>query len=251
MLVRAGAQRARLSPALLYRETGALRILLVEDEVKVARALKQGLEAEQYEVTVTHSGEEAFFLATTKPFDLLLLDLMLPGRSGLEILAALRERGFQNRVLILTAKDSVEDRVVGLDAGADDYLVKPFAFPELLARIRALSRRHQADAATKSKVADLELDRAGRRVTRRGQTIDLTPKEFDLLAYLMQRPAEVVSREMLARDVWQVSERATPLDNVIDVHVARLRRKIDEPFGTPLIRTIRGVGFMVGEDRPR
>jgi len=225
-----------------------LRILLVEDEVKVAKALKQGLEAEHYEVTVAHTGEDAFFLATT---DLLLLDLMLPGRGGIEILAALRQRGLQTRVLILTAKDSIEDRVLGLDAGADDYLVKPFAFPELLARIRALSRRHQTEAAAKAKVADLELDRASHRVTRRGQPIELTPKEFDLLAYLMQRPGEVVSREMLARDVWQVSERATPLDNVIDVHVARLRRKIDEPFGTPLIRTLRGVDFMVGEDRPR
>jgi len=228
-----------------------LRILLVEDEVKVAKALKQGLEAEHYEVTVAHTGEDAFFLATTEHFDLLLLDLMLPGRGGIEILAALRQRGLQTRVLILTAKDSIEDRVLGLDAGADDYLVKPFAFPELLARIRALSRRHQTEAAAKAKVADLELDRASHRVTRRGQPIELTPKEFDLLAYLMQRPGEVVSREMLARDVWQVSERATPLDNVIDVHVARLRRKIDEPFGTPLIRTLRGVGFMVGEDRPR
>ena len=228
-----------------------MRILLVEDEVKVAKALKQGLEAEHYEVTVAHTGEDAFFLATTEHFDLLLLDLMLPGRGGIEILAALRQRGLQTRVLILTAKDSIEDRVLGLDAGADDYLVKPFAFPELLARIRALSRRHQTEAAAKAKVADLELDRASHRVTRRGQPIELTPKEFDLLAYLMQRPGEVVSREMLARDVWQVSERATPLDNVIDVHVARLRRKIDEPFGTPLIRTLRGVDFMVGEDRPR
>jgi len=227
-----------------------LRILLVEDEVKVAKALKQGLEAEHYEVTAAHTGEDAFFLATTERFDLLLLDLMLPGRGGLEILAALRQRGLQTRVLILTAKDSIEDRVLGLDAGADDYLVKPFAFPELLARIRALSRRHQADAAAKWKVADLELDCASHKVTREGQPIELTPKEFDLLAYLMQRPGEVVPREMLARDVWQVNERATPLDNVIDVHIARLRRKIDEPFGAPLIRTIRGVGFMVGEDRP-
>jgi two-component system, OmpR family, copper resistance phosphate regulon response regulator CusR len=217
-----------------------VRILLVEDE--------QGLEAEQYEVSVTHSGEDAFFLATTEPFDLLLLDLMLPGRSGLEILAALRERGFQARVLILTAKDSVEDRVVGLDAGADDYLVKPFAFPELLARIRALSRRHQADAAAKWKVADLELDCASHRVMRRGQPIELTPKEFDLLEYLMRHAGQAVSREMLARDVWQVRDRATPLDNVIDVHVARLRKKIDEPFGAPLVRTIRGVGFLLGEE---
>jgi two-component system, OmpR family, copper resistance phosphate regulon response regulator CusR len=224
-----------------------LRVLLVEDEVKVANALKQGLEAEHYEVRVAHTGEEAFFLATTQPFDLLLLDLMLPGRSGLEILAALRQRGLQTRVLILTAKDSVEDRVVGLDGGADDYLVKPFAFPELLARIRALVRRAQTDATSKRKVADLELDGASHKVTRQGQPIELTRKEFDLLEYLMQHAGQTVSREMLARDVWQVNERATPLDNVIDVHIARLRKKIDEPFEVALVRTIRGVGFLLGE----
>jgi two-component system copper resistance phosphate regulon response regulator CusR len=227
-----------------------VRILLVEDELKVANALKQGLEAEHYEVRVAHTGEEAFFLATTQPFDLLLLDLMLPGRSGLEILAALRQRGLQTRVLILTAKDSVEDRVVGLDGGADDYLVKPFAFPELLARIRALVRRAQTDASNKRKVADLELDGASHKVTRQGQSIELTRKEFDLLEYLMQHAGQTVSREMLARDVWQVNERATPLDNVIDVHIARLRKKIDEPFDVPLVRTIRGVGFLLGEGGP-
>jgi two-component system, OmpR family, copper resistance phosphate regulon response regulator CusR len=227
-----------------------LRILLVEDEVKVARALTQGLEAEHYEVTAAHTGEDAFFLATTEPFDLLLLDLMLPGRSGLEILAALRQRGLQTRVLILTAKDSVEDRVVGLDGGADDYLVKPFAFPELLARIRALVRRAQTDATNKRKVADLELDGASHRVTRKGRPIELTRKEFDLLEYLMQHAGQTVSREMLARDVWQVNERATPLDNVIDVHIARLRKKIDEPFEVALVRTIRGVGFLLGEGGP-
>ncbi len=224
-----------------------MRILLVEDELKVAEALRHGLEAEGYHVTVAHTGEEGFFLATTQPFDLLLLDLMLPGRSGLEILAALRQRDFQARVLVLTAKDSVEDRVLGLDAGADDYLVKPFAFPELLARIRALARRGLADAVTRHKVADLELDCATHKVMRRGQPIELTPREFDLLEYLMRHPGQAVSREMLARDVWQVSDRATPLDNVIDVHVARLRKKIDEPFEVALVRTIRGVGFVLGE----
>jgi DNA-binding response OmpR family regulator len=225
-----------------------VRILLVEDELKVANALKEGLAAEHHEVTVAPTGEEAFFLATTQPFDLLLLDLMLPGRSGLEILSALRQRGLQARVLILTAKDSVEDRVVGLDGGADDYLVKPFAFPELLARIRALARRGQADAAAKLKVADLELDCASHKAMRHGQAIELTRKEFDLLEYLMLHSGQTVSREMLARDVWQVSERATPLDNVIDVHIARLRKKIDEPFELKLVRTIRGLGFVIGGD---
>jgi len=225
-----------------------VRVLLVEDEVKVARALQQGLAAEGYAVTVTHTGEEAFFLLTTQPFDLLLLDLMLPGRGGLEILSALRERNFEAPVLVLTAKDSIEDRVVGLDSGADDYLVKPFAFPELLARIRALMRRGRNDRVTRRKLADLELDSAARRVTRGGREIELTAKEFDLLEYLMRFQGKTVSREMLARDVWHVSARATPMDNVIDVHVARLRRKIDDSSDVSLLRTIRGVGFLLGGD---
>jgi two-component system, OmpR family, copper resistance phosphate regulon response regulator CusR len=225
-----------------------VRILLVEDEVKVARALKEGLEAENYTVTVAANGEEGFFLTTTQPFDLLLLDLMLPGRGGLEILAALRQQGFQAPVLILTARDSIQDRVIGLDGGADDYLVKPFAFPELLARIRALTRRPRADQPPRRQLADLDLDCASHRVMRRQQDIDLTPKEFDLLEYLMRHQGQTVSREMLARDVWQVTARATPLDNVIDVHVARLRRKIDDPFEKKLLHTIRGVGFLLSAE---
>ncbi len=225
-----------------------MRILLVEDEVKVARALREGLEAESYETVVANNGEEAFFLATTQPFDLLLLDLMLPGRSGLEILAALRQRGFQTPVLVLTAKDSVEDRVQGLDSGADDYLVKPFAFPELLARIRALTRRGRGDQAARWKLADLDLDCATRKVTRHQQEIDLTPKEFDLLEFFMRHQGHIVSREMLTRDVWQATARATPLDNVIDVHIARLRKKIDDPYEKKLLRTIRGVGFLLSEE---
>ena len=225
-----------------------MRILLVEDEVKVARALQQGLSAEGYEVTLAGSGEEAFFLLTTRAFDVLLLDWMLPGRSGMEILAELRKRDFQSPVLVLTAKDSIEDRVIGLDTGADDYLVKPFAFPELLARIRALTRRGRIERTSRRKVADLELDAATRRVTRGGQEIDLTAREFDLLEYLMRFQGQTVSREMLTRDVWHVSARATPLDNVVDVHIARLRKKMDDPFEVRLLRTIRGVGFLLGGD---
>ena len=227
-----------------------MRILLVEDEVKVAAALKEGLEAEQYTVAVAHTGEEGFFLATTQPFDLLLLDLMLPGRGGLEILAAARQQGFGAPVLILTAKDSVQDRVIGLDSGADDYLVKPFAFPELLARIRALTRRGRAEQSLRRKLGDLELDGGSRRVIRHGQEIELTPKEFDLLEYLMRHQGQTVSREMLARDVWQVIARATPLDNVIDVQIARLRKKVDDPFERKLLHTIRGVGFLLAEEAP-
>ena len=225
-----------------------MRILLVEDEVKVAKALKEGLEAERYDVTTASTGEEAFFLATTKTYDLLLLDLMLPGRSGLEILQALRDRGFRFPVLILTAKDSVEARVSGLDAGADDYLVKPFAFSELLARIRALTRRGRGEVIPHRRLADLELEYLSRRVARAGCEIELTPKEYELLEFLLRHAGQTVSRDMLAREVWQVNARATPLDNVIDVHIARLRRKIDDPFEPKLLHTIRGVGFKLCED---
>jgi two-component system copper resistance phosphate regulon response regulator CusR len=225
-----------------------MRILLIEDEAKVAQALQEGLEAEQHEVTAAHTGEEGFYLATTQTFDLLLLDLRLPGRDGLEILSALRARGIQMPVLILTAKDSIEDRVNGLNTGADDYLVKPFAFPELVARIRALTRRGRLEPATRLRLADLEIDCVSRRAARAGRDLDLTPKEFEIVEYLLRNQKHVVSREMLARDVWQVTARATPLDNVIDVHMARLRRKIDDPFERRLLRTIRGVGFLLSEE---
>ena len=225
-----------------------MHILVVEDEPKVARALQKGLESELYQVTVATTGEEGFYLATTQAFDLILLDLMLPGRGGLEILSALREQRCQTPVLVLTAKDTIEDRVLGLDSGADDYLVKPFAFPELLARIRALTRRGRSDQALRYKLADLELDCVTKKVTRGGQDIPLTGKEFELLEYLMRHQGHAVSREMLARDVWQVTERATPLDNVIDVHIARLRQKMDMPFKKKLLRTIRGVGFVLNEE---
>ncbi len=224
-----------------------MRILVIEDEPKVARALKKGLEAEDYQVTEAVTGEDGFFLASTQMFDLILLDLMLPGRSGLEILTTLRQQGRQTPVLILTARDAIEDRVLGLDSGADDYLVKPFAFPELLARVRALTRRGRTDQALRLNVSDLELDCVTRRVTRSGKEIGLTAREFELLEYLLRHQGHVVSREMIAREVWRVPERATPLDNVIDVHIARLRRKVDAPFGSRLLRTIRGVGFVLRE----
>jgi DNA-binding response OmpR family regulator len=209
----------------------------------------EGLEGELYQVTVAVNGEEGYFLATTQAFDLIVLDLMLPGRDGIEILLALRQQGCQAPVLILTARDTIEERVLGLDTGADDYLVKPFAFPELLARIRALTRRGRTEQALRLKIADLEMDCVTRKVSRRGKPIELTGKEFELLEYLLRHQGHVVSREMLARDVWQSVDRATPLDNVIDVHVARLRQKIDVPFKKKLLKTVRGVGFVlkVGE----
>ncbi|MBU1937735.1 response regulator transcription factor [bacterium] len=224
-----------------------MHILVVEDEVRVAKALQEGLESEHYQVTVAETGEDGFFLATTREFDLIVLDLMLPGRDGIEILTTLRERQCQTPVLILTARDAVDDRVLGLDSGADDYLVKPFAFPELLARIRALTRRGRSNDVLRFQLADLELDCVTRKCTRMGKDIALTAKEFELLEYLMRNQGHVVSREMLARDVWKVTARSTPLDNVIDVHMVRLRQKIDAPFETALLKTIRGVGFILKE----
>ena len=224
-----------------------MHILVIEDETKVAQAIHEGLESENYKVTVALTGEDGYFLATTQAFDLIVLDLMLPGRSGLEILTALRQQECQTPVLILTARDAVEDRVLGLDTGADDYLVKPFAFPELLARIRALTRRGRPEQALRLRFADIELDCVTRKVTRGREELDLTVKEFDLLEYLLRHQGHIVSREMLARDVWKVTSRATPLDNVIDVHIAKLRKKVDAPFKKKLLKTIRGVGFVLKE----
>jgi two-component system copper resistance phosphate regulon response regulator CusR len=227
-----------------------MRVLVVEDEQKVANALREGLEGEKYDVVVERTGEGAFFRVTTETFDVILLDLGLPGRSGLEILAALRERGLKTPVLILTARDSVQDRVLGLDGGADDYLVKPFAFAELVARIRALVRRGRAADSPRLVLGDLDMDLVTRRVTRAERAIDLTVREFELLEYLLRHPSQVVSREALARDVWQETARTTPLDNVIDVHIARLRRKVDVEPAVKLIHTVRGVGFMLREGEP-
>ena len=225
-----------------------MRILVIEDEPKVGRALREGLQAEDYDVTLAPTGEEGFFLASSQPFDLIVLDILLPGRDGLEVLGALRRQGVESPVLLLTAKDVIEDRVAGLDAGADDYLVKPFAFAELSARIRALLRRGKPEAAAPLRIDTLEVDPVSRTVHRSGQRIDLTTREFDLLEFLVRNRGRVVSREMLARDVWKETSRATPIDNVIDVHVARLRRKIDDQFSRKLVHTVRGVGFAIREE---
>jgi DNA-binding response OmpR family regulator len=227
-----------------------MRILVVEDEQKVADALREGLEGETYDVVVERTGEAAFFRINTERFDAILLDLTLPGRDGLEILRALRARGLKTPVLVLTARDTLEDRVTGLDSGADDYLVKPFAFAELVARIRALVRRGRAADAPRLAAADLEIDLITRKVTRGGQPVDLTVREFELLEYLLRHQQQVVPREALARDVWKETARTTPLDNVIDVHVARLRRKVDLDQPVKLIHTVRGVGFILREGEP-
>jgi DNA-binding response OmpR family regulator len=227
-----------------------VRILVVEDELKVANALREGFQGERYEVVVERTGEGAFFRVTTEQFDAILLDLTLPGRDGLEILKTMRERGIKTPVLVLTARDTLQDRVLGLDTGADDYVIKPFAFAELLARIRALVRRGRGAESPRLSAADLEVNLITRRVARGDRPIDLTVREFELLEYLLRHQGQVVSRETLARDVWKETARTTPLDNVIDVHIARLRRKVDADQGTKLIHTVRGVGFMLHEGEP-
>lgn len=227
-----------------------MRVLIIEDDAKVAGAVKTGLTAEGYQAVVARTGEDGYFLATTEPFDAVLLDLGLPGRSGLDILSGLRGRGLSVPVLVMTARDAVEDRVLGLDSGADDYLVKPFAFAELLARLRALLRRGRGEEAGRVRLADLEIDAMTRSARRGDAPIDLTAREFELLDYLLRHKGQIVSREMLARDVWQEPTRGTPLDNVIDVHITRLRKKIDQGFAQKLIHTVRGVGFLAREGDP-
>ena len=222
-----------------------VRVLVVEDERKLAEVLVAALQAEHYEVVAAATGEEGFYRANAELFDLVLLDLMLPGRSGLEILQTLRQRHIETPVLILTARDGVDDRVLGLDLGADDYLVKPFALPELLARVRALLRRGRPSDVFRLTAADLELDLVGRRVVRGDRLVELTSREFELLEYLLRHQGHLVSREMLARDVWKEPRRATPLDNVIDVQMTRLRKKVDLEGSTRLIHTVRGVGFVL------
>ncbi len=224
-----------------------MKILVIEDDVKTAQAIHTGLCGESYEVALARTGEEGFLLLDAELFRVVIMDWMLPGRDGLEILKALRARGTRIPVLLLTARDAIEDRVLGLEAGADDYLVKPFAFAELLARLRALTRRAEAEAPLRWQIADLVVDIQNRRVVRGSEEVLLTPREFDLLLYLLRHHGQTVTRQMLAEDVWREPNRATPLDNVIDVHVAHLRKKIDQGQGRKLLHTVRGVGFLLRE----
>ena len=227
-----------------------MRVLIVEDERKLAQALASALAGEHYEVVVASTGEDGCVRANAEAFDLVLLDVMLPRRSGLEILQTLRQRQINTPVLILTARDGVDDRVRGLDLGADDYLVKPFALPELLARIRALLRRGRPSEVCRLKAADLEMDLVARRAIRGDRLLELTTREFELLEYLLRHQGHLVSREMLAREVWKEPRRATPLDNVIDVQMTRLRKKVDSDAADRLIHTVRGVGFVLREGEP-
>jgi two-component system, OmpR family, copper resistance phosphate regulon response regulator CusR len=227
------------------RSGKTLRILVIEDERKLAAAIAEGLAGNGCEVALAESGEAGIRLLRQSAFDLVLLDIMLPRIGGLEALREMRRSGFRTPVLILTSRGSVDDRVRGLDAGADDYLVKPFAFPELLARVRALHRRSNPATTLVLELADLKMDLSGRVATRGNMSLDLTGREFDLLEYLLLNSGSVVSREMVARDVWKTTVRYTSLDNVIDVHIARIRKKLDDPFPVKLLHTVRGLGFVL------
>jgi DNA-binding response OmpR family regulator len=226
-----------------------MRALIVEDDRKVALALEEALQGERFDVVVEHNGHDASDRLEIETFDVILLDLTLPGCDGLQVVSTLRARHVETPVLILTARDTLQDRVLGLDRGADDYLVKPFALEELLARIRALVRRGGApETVPLQTIGDLVFDRVNRQVTRDGESVDLTVREFDLLGYLIQHRGRIVSRDALARDLWNESTRTTSLNNVIDVHITRLRRKLDVNHSSELIHTVRGVGFIVGDD---
>lgn len=222
-----------------------VRVLIVEDEPKSAAYLRKGLSEHGYVADLAPNGEDGLYLAQKSDYDLLVLDVMLPGRDGWSVISELRKSGKQTPVLFLTARDSVPDRVKGLELGADDYLVKPFAFSELLARIRTILRRGPARHGEMLCAADLELDPLSHRATRGGKRLELTPKEFLLLALLVRRSGEVLSRTLIAEQVWDMNfDSAT---NVVDVHVRRLRSKVDDPFDRKLIRTVRGVGYVLEE----
>ncbi len=222
-----------------------MRILVVEDEEKVASFIRKGLEEEHYAVDLALDGTEGLHLAETNPYDLIVLDLMLPGLDGFRFVQRLREEGIDTPILILTARDSVESKVRGLDLGADDYLTKPFAFAELLARVRALLRRGKPHTPPVLRVADLTLDPAARRVTRAGKVIELTPKEFALLEYLMRHAGRVLTRTMILEHVWD--QNFDSYTNVVDVYINYLRKKIDHGFTPRLIHTVRSVGYVLRE----
>ncbi len=218
-----------------------MRVLVVEDEPGIAQFISQGLREAGYAVDVAHDGQEGLDYAYVAEYDVLVLDILLPKLDGLDVLRALRDRGIKSPVLLLTAKDTVEDRVRGLDVGADDYLVKPFAFPELVARLRALLRRPPLQMDPVLRFGDLAMDTARREVRRGGRLIELSPREFTLLEYLMRHPRHVLTRTQLAEHVWNFDFFSD--SNVVDVYIGYLRRKIDRGFDRPLLQTVRGVGY--------
>jgi two-component system copper resistance phosphate regulon response regulator CusR len=223
------------------REDVMPRLLVVEDQKKLLSSLESGLREEGYEVATAETGEQGYYVATTEPVDAVVLDLMLPGRDGIRVLRDLRANGFNQPVLILTARDAVEDRILGLDSGADDYLVKPFAFAELLARLRALLRRDVSGRELVLRADDLEVDLLTRRVVRGGIELDLTRREYELLEYLLRHKNATVTRDMIARDVWKEATGAPT--NAIDVYITMLRKKVERAGARQLIHTVRGVGY--------
>lgn len=226
-----------------------MRVLIVEDDKKTAAYLSKGLSENGFIVDATDRGEEGLRLARTGDYDLVILDVMLPGRDGWSVIAEIRRSGKQTPVLFLTARDSVHDRVKGLELGADDYLVKPFAFSELLARTRSILRRSPVRQPETLRIADLEIDLLRHRVTRDGKYLDLTPKEFALLLLLARRTGEVLSRTLIAEQVWDMNFNSDT--NVVDVAVRRLRRKVDDPFEKKLVHTVRGVGYVLKDHQEK
>jgi two-component system copper resistance phosphate regulon response regulator CusR len=223
-----------------------MRILLVEDEKKVADIIERGLKAERFAVDVCHDGQQAWEMAEAYNYDLIILDLMLPGLSGTEILEKVRRKNSLVPILILTARDGMGDKVTHFELGADDYLTKPFAFAELQVRIKALLRRGPVNRSSVLRVGDLEIDRLSQRVKRAGKKIELTGKEYSLLEYLATHPGRVFSRTMIIEHVWDQSFQG--LTNIVDVYVRHLREKIDDPFPTKLLRTVRGVGYSLSDE---
>lgn len=221
-----------------------MRILLVEDERKINNAVAQALREESYAVDTAFDGDEADLLLGVNDYDLIVLDILLPKQDGLTLCASARARGSRTPILMLTARDSVQDRVQGLDSGADDYLVKPFNMDELLARVRALLRRDTGPKTTRLQVDDIVVDTLSHRVTRAGMAIELTSKEYAVLEYFMRHPGQVLTRTMISEHVWD--EEFDSFSNIIDVYIRRLRRKIDDNHNTKLIHTIRGSGYLVG-----
>lgn len=223
-----------------------MRVLIVEDDPGTARFISQGLSEAGYAVDAASDGQEGLDYALAAPYDLIVLDILLPRLDGLRLLRELRERGIRTPILVLTARDTIEDRVRGLDSGADDYLIKPFAFSELLARVRALLRRPPLQNDPVLRIDDLEMDTVQREVRRAGRRIDLTPREFSLLEYLMRHPNQVLTRTQIAEHIWNFDFFAE--SNVVDVYIGYLRRKIDRGFARPLIHTVRGVGYRIGPE---
>ena len=223
-----------------------MRILVVEDEKKVADIVARGLKAERYAVDVAHDGVNGLEMANAYDYDLAILDLMLPGMSGTELLEKIRRKNQHIPILILTARDSMDDKVKNFEAGADDYLTKPFAFAELLVRVKALLRRGPVDRSSVLRVGDLEIDRLSQSVKRAGKKIDLTAKEYSLLEYLASHPGRVFSRTMIIEHVWDQSFQG--LTNIVDVYVRHLRSKVDDAFSIKLLRTVRGVGYSLSDE---